>query len=75
MDNIVSLRKNLNIALEKEKVKLSINDFIIKATALACRKVPEANSAWMDTFIRQYVFYKITVLPSNLFYGDLVLKF
>uniref|UniRef100_A0A0P4VSN4 Acetyltransferase component of pyruvate dehydrogenase complex n=5 Tax=Rhodnius TaxID=13248 RepID=A0A0P4VSN4_9HEMI len=65
MDNIVSLRKNLNIALEKEKVKLSINDFIIKATALACRKVPEANSAWMDTFIRQFNTVDVSVAVST----------
>jgi hypothetical protein len=49
------LRKELNDMLEKEKVKISVNDFIIKASALACKKVPPANSAWMDTFIRQYV--------------------
>lgn len=53
LDNIVSLRKRMNELLEKEGVKLSINDFIIKAAALACKKVPEANSSWMDSFIRQ----------------------
>ena len=50
-----SLRKELNAMLEKDKVKISVNDFIIKASALACKKVPAANSAWMDSFIRQYV--------------------
>jgi pyruvate dehydrogenase E2 component (dihydrolipoamide acetyltransferase) len=35
------------------KGKISVNDFIIKASALACLKVPEANSSWMDTVIRQ----------------------
>lgn len=43
----------MNELLEKEGIKLSVNDFIIKAAALACKKVPEANSAWMDSFIRQ----------------------
>ena len=33
--------------------KLSVNDFIVKASALACRRVPESNSFFMDTFIRQ----------------------
>jgi pyruvate dehydrogenase E2 component (dihydrolipoamide acetyltransferase) len=37
----------------EEKTKISVNDFIIKASALACLKVPEANSSWMDTVIRQ----------------------
>jgi len=54
LDELMSLRKELNEMLEKEKVKLSVNDFIIKASAMACKKVPQANSAWMETFIRQY---------------------
>jgi len=29
-------------------------DFIVKATALAVRQVPDANAAWMDTFVRRY---------------------
>ena len=39
--------------MAKENIKLSVNDFVIKASAFACKKVPEVNSAWMDTFIRQ----------------------
>jgi pyruvate dehydrogenase E2 component (dihydrolipoamide acetyltransferase) len=53
MDKVAKLRSKFNKSLEKEGVKLSVNDFIIKASALACREVPEANSAWMDSFIRQ----------------------
>ncbi|ESO05083.1 hypothetical protein HELRODRAFT_111522 [Helobdella robusta] len=53
MDNVIRLRKELNELLAKEKVKLSVNDFLIKASALACKKVPEANSSWQETFIRQ----------------------
>lgn len=47
------MRQQFNEQLLAEKIKLSVNDFVIKATALACRKVPECNSSWMDTFIRQ----------------------
>lgn len=54
VDKIVSLRRELNEILKKEEVKLSVNDFIIKASALACKKVPEANSSWQETFIRQH---------------------
>ena len=50
---VCSLRKQLNAILEKEEVKLSVNDFVVKAAALACRKVPEANSSWQGDFIRQ----------------------
>jgi pyruvate dehydrogenase E2 component (dihydrolipoamide acetyltransferase) len=49
------VRLDLNELLKKENVKLSVNDFIIKAAALACRKVPAANSSWQETFIRQLV--------------------
>lgn len=54
MDSIMKLRKEINAVYEKEGVKLSVNDFIIKATALASKRVPQCNSAWMDTFIREY---------------------
>ena len=54
MDKIMKLRGEINTTYEKEGVKLSVNDFIIKATALSCRRVPECNSAWMDSHIRQY---------------------
>ncbi|KAG5206721.1 hypothetical protein JEQ12_018294 [Ovis aries] len=36
-----------------EIFKISINDFIIKASALACLKAPEGNSSWLDTVVRQ----------------------
>ncbi|KAJ8321937.1 hypothetical protein KUTeg_000408 [Tegillarca granosa] len=54
VDNVIQLRKELNEILSKDNIKLSVNDFIIKASALSCRKVPEANSSWMDSFVRQY---------------------
>ncbi len=38
----------------KEKARgITINDFIVKAAALACKKRPETNSVWMDKSIRQ----------------------
>ena len=46
-------RQDLNSLLAKDKVKLSVNDFIIKASALACMRIPEANSSWQESFIRQ----------------------
>lgn len=54
MDEVMRLRKEMNEKYKEEGVKLSVNDFIIKATALASRRVPQCNSAWMDTFIREY---------------------
>ncbi|MCL4133447.1 UNVERIFIED_CONTAM: hypothetical protein GTU68_011322 [Idotea baltica] len=65
MDAVSLLRQEFNALLEKEGVKLSFNDFIIKASALACRKVPEANSSWLDTVIRQYHTVDVSVAVST----------
>ena len=54
MDKTMKLRQEINTTFEKEGVKLSVNDFIIKAAALSCKRVPACNSAWMETFIRQH---------------------
>lgn len=54
MDEINKLRTKFNERLAKDGVKLSVNDFVIKATALASKKVPEANSAWHGSFIRMF---------------------
>jgi len=54
MDKIIDLRKEINATYDKEGVKLSVNDFIIKAVALASKRVPACNSAWMDSFIREF---------------------
>lgn len=67
LDNALKVRKDLNEQLAKDNLKISINDLVIKAAALACKKVPEANSAWMDTFIRKYnnVDVSIAVATEN----------
>lgn len=49
----MQMRAKINKKYEKQGVKVSVNDFIIKATATACRKVPESNSYWMGNVIRQ----------------------
>lgn len=51
--------------LTKENTKISLNDFIVKASALACIKVPETNSSWQDTFIRQYSSVDVSVAVST----------
>lgn len=53
VDKILELRARFNKSLEKSGSKLSVNDFIIKAAAIACKKVPEVNSAWLGNVIRQ----------------------
>ena len=46
LDALLKFRGDLNSQLESRGVKLSVNDFIIKACALALQSVPEANSVW-----------------------------
>jgi len=51
---LLELRQQLNTALEKEGVKLSVNDFILKASAEALRRVPAVNGSWETTQIRYF---------------------
>ncbi len=50
MDNAMNARAAMN---ETSPAKISFNDLIIKACAMALRKHPEVNSSWMGDFIRQ----------------------
>jgi len=49
MDQAVSSRARIN---ENAPVKISFNDFVLKATALALKKHPAVNSSWMGDKIR-----------------------
>lgn len=46
LDALMAFRAQLNHSLEGRGVKLSVNDFIIKASALALQEVPDANAVW-----------------------------
>ncbi|MFB9150323.1 pyruvate dehydrogenase complex dihydrolipoamide acetyltransferase [Roseovarius ramblicola] len=46
LDALMKFRSDLNKQLEPRGVKLSVNDFIIKACALALQAVPDANAVW-----------------------------
>jgi len=50
MDAAIATRKGLNSI---DGVKVSFNDMVIKAVAMALRKHPAVNSAWMGDFIRR----------------------
>jgi pyruvate dehydrogenase E2 component (dihydrolipoamide acetyltransferase) len=51
---LMDLRAQLNSSLEKEGVKLSVNDFVLKASAEALRRVPAVNCSWEGANIRQH---------------------
>ncbi|SPP82009.1 dihydrolipoyllysine-residue acetyltransferase component of pyruvate dehydrogenase complex, mitochondrial isoform X2 [Drosophila guanche] len=65
VDNLLKFRAKVNKKYEKQGARVSVNDFIIKATAIASLKVPEANSAWMDSVIRQYDDVDVSVAVST----------
>jgi len=65
VDALMKLRAELNSRTAAEGIKLSVNDFIVKAAALACRKVPAANSSWQDSVVRQFNYVDMSVAVST----------
>ncbi|MDA0229886.1 MAG: pyruvate dehydrogenase complex dihydrolipoamide acetyltransferase [Proteobacteria bacterium] len=59
IDGLLKVRKELNG--RSDAYKLSVNDFVIRASALALRKVPECNASWIDGGLRQYSGVDISV--------------
>lgn len=51
MDNAIQARAQMN---EVSPTKISFQDMLIKASALALKKHPAVNSSWMGDFIRTY---------------------
>ena len=48
MDNLIKSRKDLN---NKNEIKISFNDILVKAVSMAIRKHPSINSSWLDSHI------------------------
>ncbi|MDB5466733.1 MAG: aceF, partial [Phenylobacterium sp.] len=46
IDGLLAARAKINGLLEKEGVKVSVNDLVIKAAAIALKRVPEANASY-----------------------------
>jgi pyruvate dehydrogenase E2 component (dihydrolipoamide acetyltransferase) len=51
---LLTLREQLNAGLAKDKVKLSVNDFVLKASAAALRAVPAVNTSWEAAGIKAH---------------------
>ncbi len=69
LDPLLELRKQLNAALEPDGVKLSVNDFLIKALARALIRVPQCNVSFHGDTMRRYERADISVAvaaPSGL---------
>ena len=52
VDELLDLRKKLNA--RSDEYKISVNDFVIRASALALKAVPEANATWAETHILRH---------------------
>ncbi|MDH3205756.1 MAG: pyruvate dehydrogenase complex dihydrolipoamide acetyltransferase [Gemmatimonadota bacterium] len=54
MSRVLEARKSLNAMLEKDGLKVSINDIVLKAVAGALKRHPECNAQWHDGFVRRF---------------------
>ncbi|RME66370.1 MAG: 2-oxo acid dehydrogenase subunit E2, partial [Alphaproteobacteria bacterium] len=69
LDELLAARKKLNARLEGSDVKLSVNDFIIRACGLALKRVPEANAQYAGDTVYRYARADISVavaIPGGL---------
>ena len=65
LDALMALRAQLNARSPKEGgYKLSINDFVVKASAMALRQVPALNASFTEVAIAQYTDVDISVAVS-----------
>lgn len=48
LDALLALREQLNAQLAEQGLKLSVNDFLVRACALAMHSHPQVNSSWVE---------------------------
>jgi pyruvate dehydrogenase E2 component (dihydrolipoamide acetyltransferase) len=69
LDPLLKLRGELNKRGEKQGFKLSVNDFVIRASALALKRKPSANAAWSDDGLMMFKSVDVSVavaIPGGL---------
>jgi pyruvate dehydrogenase E2 component (dihydrolipoamide acetyltransferase) len=74
IDKLLTAREEINAAAPKDKdgkpaYKLSVNDFVLKALALALQRVPDANVSWTDSGMLKHKHSDVGVavaLPGGL---------
>ncbi|MCC6597411.1 MAG: pyruvate dehydrogenase complex dihydrolipoamide acetyltransferase [Alphaproteobacteria bacterium] len=64
LDNLLAARKDLNDQANGA-YKLSVNDFVIKASAMALKAYPAANVSWSDAAILQYKYADISIAVAT----------
>ena len=69
MDAVLALRQQLNSrgssSNTSEQTKISVGDLILKAVARSLKRVPECNSHWMGSHIREFHNVDISVTVST----------
>jgi pyruvate dehydrogenase E2 component (dihydrolipoamide acetyltransferase) len=67
IDRLMAVREELNARLAKTDggAKLSVNDFVIRAVALALRACPDANCSWTDEAILLYQTVDVSVAVAT----------
>ncbi|TDQ81431.1 pyruvate dehydrogenase E2 component (dihydrolipoamide acetyltransferase) [Dongia mobilis] len=72
IDRLLKLREEVNAASPKDgpdAYKVSVNDFVVKACAIALKQVPAANASWSDDGVKMYKSADISVavaIPNGL---------
>jgi pyruvate dehydrogenase E2 component (dihydrolipoamide acetyltransferase) len=64
IDDLLAAREKLNVEA-KGAYKLSVNDFVVKASAMALMAFPSANVSWTDAAILQYDSADISVAVAT----------
>jgi len=54
MGRVMEARKSVNAAIDEDGDRVSVNDFVLRATASALRKHPACNAAWHGDVIRRF---------------------
>jgi pyruvate dehydrogenase E2 component (dihydrolipoamide acetyltransferase) len=62
MQRLIALRTEINLVAPK---KVSLNDFVIKAVALALKEVPQMNVSWGEAAMRQYTHSDISLAVTT----------
>ncbi len=54
MSRAVAARQRINAMLERDGIKVSFNDIVLKATAMALKKHPDCNAHWRGDHVRRF---------------------
>ena len=64
LDKLLMIRAEMNNGLSDKGIKISVNDFIIKASSLALQDIPQANVVWAHDRILQMKSSDVAVAVS-----------